>query len=73
VASAVGNLVFAAAGDFPTAYTGAVSPGTLIGSVQSTALDSAAQYASGAASVATSFTLSGNGNWGAVGLDIVHN
>lgn len=71
ITSATGDLVFVVASGFPTTFTGAVSPGTIIGSAQNVGLNSNAQYANGAASVAATLTMSGNGNWSIAGVDIV--
>lgn len=69
VTSATGNLVFALGSAFPGTFSGVVSPGTLIGSAENVGITSAAQYANGAASVATSETLS-SGNWSTAAVDI---
>lgn len=70
VTSATGNLVFALGSGFPGTFSGVVSPGTLIGTTQNVGITSAAQYANGAATVATSETMS-SGNWSTAAVDIV--
>jgi hypothetical protein len=72
VTSATNDMVFSQAGGFPTAFTGTLSPGVIVGTNQTTGLLSIAQRVAGSASVSTSFTMSTNGAWATAGVDIVH-
>lgn len=69
VTSATTNLVYALGSCFGQTFTGTVSPGTSIG-VTNGDVASESQYATGAATVATTETMGSNCNWSSAGVSI---